>query len=144
MPDFITSINFIGDTSLPTAPFHVTGTLTSAAAATAVNLLPAASVPAGRKVYVTGFTAFVNGATDWATTASVKIQDTHTTPVDFITLTASALDGSEVHHIGSDSVTVEAAVKSGTGGTAAKGLQVKGDANGTGSDLIVTVWGFIK
>ena len=144
MPDFIQSQALTDDSALSVQPFHVTATLTSAAAATAVNLLPAASVRADKKVYVTGFTAFVNGATDWATTATVKIQDTHTTPVDFITLDATALDGNEIHHLGSDSVTVEAAVKSGTGGTADKGLQVKGDANGTGSNLIVTVWGFIK
>ena len=32
----------------------------------------------------------------------------------------------------------------GAGGTAGKGLQVKANANGTGSPLVVTVTGYLK
>ncbi len=134
----------INATELPTFVGVATATLTSAAAATAVNLVPATAVPAGKKIYVTNYTAYVSGGTDWATTANVKLQDTNSSAVDFVTLTASALDGNEVHGPFSDSATLEAAFKSGTGGTAGKGLQVKGDANGTGSSLIVNVTYFIK
>jgi hypothetical protein len=125
-------------------PFTATATLTSAAAATPVSLLADAGVPAGKKVYITGYYAKVSGATDWATTATVKIQDTNGTPVDFVTLTASALDGNEFHGPLSDSATIESAMALGTGGTAAKGVQVVGNANGTGSDLVVTIVGFVK
>lgn len=125
-------------------PFHTTVTLTSAAAATPVSALADGAVPAGKKVYVTGYFVKVNGATDWATTTSVKIQDTAGTPVDFVTLLASALDGNEFHSLLSDSATIESAMALGTGGTAAKGLQVVGNANGTGSSLVITIFGFIK
>lgn len=125
-------------------PFTATATLTSAAAATAVSLLADAAVPAGKKLYIVSYLVKVNGATDWATTTSVKIQDTNGTPVDFVTLTASTLDGNELHGPFSDSATIESAMALGTGGTAAKGLRVVGNANGTGSNLVVTVFGFIK
>jgi hypothetical protein len=124
--------------------FVVTATLTSAAAATAVSLIADSRVPAGRKVYVSDYTATVNGATDWATTANVKIQDTEGTPVDFVTFTASELDGNEIHKPGTTGDALENAYKLGTGGTAAKGIRVVGNANGTGSDLVVTVQGVIR
>lgn len=119
-----------------------TATLTSAAAATPVNILPDSAVPAGKKVYISNYYATVSGGTDWATTTSVTIEDT--AGVDFSVLTASALDANEVHGPFSDSATLAAAMKLGTGGTAAKGIQVVGNANGTGSDLVVTVVWVIK
>ena len=32
----------------------------------------------------------------------------------------------------------------GSGGTAGKGIQLKGDANGTGSDYVVTINAYVK
>lgn len=128
----------------PGTRFHKTVTLTSAAAATPVEIIPDADVPAGRKVYLEGYIAKVDGATDWATTATITIQDSNGTPVVFVTLDASALDGNEVHGPWSDSATLEDAFAEGTGGTAAKGLVAVGNANGTGSDLTLTVWGIIR
>jgi hypothetical protein len=125
-------------------PFHATFTLTSAAAATPVSIIDDADVPAGKKVYLQGYILKVDGATDWGTTASVKIQDTNGTPVDFVTLTASALDGNEVHGPWSDSAALEAAFCKSSGGTTAKGLQIVGNANGTGSSLVGACWGVIK
>ena len=125
-------------------PFLVTGTLTSAAAATAVTLLADGNVPAGKKVYVTGVNAKVNGATAWATTAEIDIADSNGAPVKFFALDASDLTGNAEVRAGSVGVTAQAAFSLAQGGTAAKGLVVKGDANGTGSDLVVTVWGYIK
>jgi hypothetical protein len=125
-------------------PFHRTATITSAACATAVNILTAATVPAGKKVYLQGFIAKVDGGTNWATTATVKIQDTNGTPVDFVTMAVAALTGNAVVTTGTTNITAEDAFSEGSGGTAAKGLQLKGNANGTGSDLKVTVWGVIK
>lgn len=139
----------IADQALPPnllkeRPFHRTATLTSAAAATAVNLLLDAHVPTGQKAYLQGFLVRVNGATGWGTTATVKIQDTNGTPVDFVTITVAALTNAARVGPWSSHVTLETAFASGTGGTAVKGLRVKGDANGTGSDIIVSVWGVIK
>jgi hypothetical protein len=144
MSDYIQASNFNGDTSLATVPFMVTATITSAAAGTAVNLLPDSSVPAGRKAYITGFVAKVATGSNWATTATVKIQDTNGTPVDFFTIAVAALTSGAQLNTNTANVTSAAAFYNGTGGTAAKGLQLKGDVNGTGSDLTVTVHGFIK
>ena len=124
-------------------PWRASATITSAAAATPVSLLADGAVPAGKKVYLLGFVAEVAGGTNWATTATVKIQDTNGTPVDFVTMAVAALTGNAIVYPGTANITSEAAFKNGTGGTAAKGLQLKGDANGTGSNLVVTAWGVI-
>jgi hypothetical protein len=143
-----TIINTTGTIQVGTAvvgvPFSATATLTSAAAGTAVTLLADTAVPAGKKVYITNYFAKVNGATDWTTTASITIQDTNGTPVVFVTLTASTLNGNEFHGPLSDSATIGSAMALGTGGTVAKGLVIKGNANGAGSNLVVTVTGFIR
>lgn len=133
------------ETSLNRAePFSVTATITSAAAATAVSLIADSAVPTGKKCYVTGFIGRVNGTTVWATTATVKIQDTNSSAVDFVTMAVAALTSQARVYPGTANVTTENAMANGTGGTVNKGLQLKGDANGTGSDLIVTVTGFFK
>lgn len=124
-------------------PFNVVATITSAAAATPVSLLADGAVPAGKKVYLQGFVGHVNGGTNWATTATVKIQDTNGTPVDFVTMAVAALTGNAIVYPGTANITSESAFADGTGGTAAKGLQLVGNANGTGSDLIVRAWGVI-
>lgn len=124
--------------------FTRTATITSAAAATAVPLIADSEVPAGFTPYVTDFIARVNGTTGWGTTATVKIQDSNGTPVDFVTMAVAALTNQARVFKSSSNVTIENAMANGTGGTASKGLQLKGDANGTGSDLIVTVTGFYK
>lgn len=123
----------------PVEYFHVTGTLTSAAAGTAVVLITDAQVGSGRKVYVRNFRAKVDGGTNWATTATVKIQDTNGTPVDFVTMAVAALTGNAFVGPHTANITAEAAFAKNSGGTAGKGLQIKGDANGTGSNLVVTV-----
>lgn len=124
--------------------FTRTATITSAAASVAVSLISDAEVPAGFTPYVTDFIGRVNGTTAWGTTATVKIQDTNGTPVDFVTFAVAALTSQARVYKGTANVTVENAMANGTGGTASKGLQLKGNANGTGSDLIVTVSGFYK
>ena len=122
----------------------MTGQITSAAAATPVVLIPESVVGAGRKVYVTSFVSKVNGATLWATTANVKLQDTNTSAVDFATVAVAALTANAVVHPATANVTLADAYALGTGGTAGKGLQLKGNANGTGSTYVVTVSGVIK
>ena len=130
--------------TLPVAiPFIATGTLTSASADTPVVLVAAANVPAGKKIYLSGFVAKVNGATPWATTTTVKLQDTNGTPVVFSTMAVAALSANAEVRPGSANVTSGSAYALGSGGTAANGITIAGDAAGTGSDLVVTAWGYI-
>lgn len=130
----------------PVEFFYETATITSAAAATPVNIIPDARVGTGRKVYLQGYVTKVDGATNWATTGNLKIQDTNGTPVDFVTITVNAAttNGNVETVVGMSNVAMEDAYSEGSGGTAGKGLQVVGDANGTGSDMKFTVWGLIK
>jgi hypothetical protein len=124
-------------------PFVKTVTITSSAAATAVPIIPDTAVPAGKKVYVTGFIGKVNGATVWATTATVAVQDTAGSPVAGITCAVAAMTANALLGLNTANVTVAAPVSTGVGFTAAKGISLKGDANGTGSDFVVTVTGYI-
>lgn len=118
---------------------RATATITSAAAATAVSLIPDSMVGAGEKCYLMGFIGRVNGTTVWGTTATVKIQDTNSSAVDFVTAAVAALTSQARIYPGTANVTSEDAYSLGTGGTAGKGLQLKGNANGTGSDFVVSV-----
>lgn len=124
--------------------FSVSGTLTSAAAGTAVHLIADALVGAAKKCYIAGFRAKVNGATPWATTATVSIQDTAGSPVSFVDIAVAAMTANALIIEPSSNITLNDPFILGTGGTAAKGIDVKGNANGTGSDLVVTIWGVIK
>jgi len=135
-----------GGEDRPIEFFFATGTLTSAAAATAVVIIPDAQVGAGRKVYLWGYVSKVDGATNWATTGNIKIQDTEGTALDFITITVNAAttNGNVETVPGMSNVAMEDAFSEGSGGTAGRGLQIKGNANGTGSDMKITVWGIIK
>jgi hypothetical protein len=125
-------------------PFVRTVTLPSATAATPVSVIADAEVPAGYTPFVTDFLGRVNGTTAWATTATVKLQDTNGTPVDFATIAVAALTSQARLVKGTANVTLEDAMSLGTGGTASKGIQVKANANGTGSDLVLTVAGFYR
>lgn len=131
--------------------FHETVTLTSAAAATAVNIISDARVGADRKVYLWGGVANVNGATPWGTVTSVTVEDT--AGVDFVVFAGTigtTLAANTTRFFTSDNAGSGNAAQTadpfdiGSGGTAGKGLQVVANANGTGSDLKVTVWGVIK
>lgn len=124
--------------------FHKKVTLTSAAGATAVNIITNADIPGGKKCYIMGFFAYVNGATPWATVANVVIQDTAVDKIDFVTIGVAALTANAKIFPHTTNVTLEDAVIKGTGGTLDKGLQIKANTNGTGSDLIAQVWGVIK
>lgn len=124
--------------------FMVTGTLQSASASTPVILIEDGLVPAGKKVYLQGFIAKVNGSTNWGTVGQVKISDNNVSPVGMVTFDAQHLVGNEVFYLGANHTTPENAYSLGAGGTVGKGLQVFGNTNGTGSDFVVTVWGVIK
>lgn len=127
--------------------FSRTCTITSAAAATPVNCLTDADVPLTKSAHVMGWHAKVNGATAWATTASCYLADTSGaggTGVIFVTAAVAALTGNAFVGDHSANITQSAAYARNLGGTADYGLQIACDANGTGSDLVVTIYGVIK
>lgn len=125
-------------------PFVRTCTLSSAAAATAVTCLTDAAVGTGKKAYLAGWHAKVSGGTAWATVASCQIKDRAAIAVPFVTLAVAALTANAFVADHSGNVTQEAAYATGTGTTDGKGLQVQCDVNGTGSDLVVTLYGVMK
>lgn len=124
--------------------FMKTATLTSAAAATPVHILTDAEVGAGKKAYVSQVFLSVNGAVNWGTTATISIQDTAGSPVPGCTFDATKLVANSMHQLASSDFTLLAPIADGAGFTTAKGLDIAGNANGTGSDLIVTVFGCVK
>lgn len=128
--------------ALAEAVFSRTCTITSAAAATPVTCLADADVPAGKSVYLLGWHAKVNGATAWSTTATCTIQDSGST--GFAQIAVAALTGNAFVGDLTANVTVLSAYSLNLGGMAAKGLRVVCNANGTGSDLVVTLYGSIK
>ena len=122
-------------------------TLTAAAAGTAVHAISAAQVPAGKKFYPLGFLLSVGGTTAWTDTTAtvVKIQDTNGTPVVAATIAKAQLTSQAQLGPLSTGVTLGTAYRTGAGLTAAKGVDVVGDANfAAGSDITVTVFGIIK
>lgn len=122
--------------------FSRTCTITSAAAATPVTCLADADVPAGKSAYLLGWHAKVNGATAWATTATCTIQDSAST--GFVQVAVAALTGNAFVGDQTANVTNLSAYSLNLGGMAAKGLRVVCNANGTGSDLVVTLYGSTK
>lgn len=124
------------------AVFHRKCTLTSAAAATPVNCLADVDVPDGQSAYLMGFHAKVNGGVLWAVTATCVIEDTSGN--DFVTLPVAVLAANAFIDPGTALVVAEARYALSTGSADSKGLQISCDANGTGSDLVVTLYGVIK
>ncbi len=123
------------------------GTLTAAAAATPVAVIPAAQVPAGKKFYLLGFLLSVGGTTAWtdATATVVKLQDSNGTPVVAASIAKAQLTSQAQLGMLSTGVTLGTEVRTGVGLTAAKGLNIVGDAVfAAGSDITVTAFGVIK
>ena len=125
-------------------PFMATATLTSATAATPVVVLAAAEVTGTQKAYIHGVFMSVDGGTAWGTTATVAIQDSAAAPVVGCTAAVAGLTANAMLMIPSTSITLAAPIADGVGFTAAKGINVAGNANGTGSNLLVTIFGYIK
>ena len=132
-----------GLTKDPGIPFRKTVTLKAADATTPVSIIADAAVGTGKCVYITGFYANVDGGTDWSGTGNVvKVQDT--ADVAAITLPDSILKGNAQLMFGSTDVDLGDGIKDGTGMTTATGLEIVGDdVFSDGSDLIVTITGFI-
>jgi hypothetical protein len=128
-------------------PFRVVGTLAAAAAGTAVHLLTAAQVGAGKVAKILGFLLNVGGTTAWTDTTAtvVKLQDTADTPVVAATVAKAQLTSQAQLGPLSTGVTLGTPIRTGVGLTAAKGLDIVADANfAAGSDITVTVFGVIE
>lgn len=124
-----------------------TGVLTAAAAATPVHVIPAAKIAAGKKFYPLGMILSVGGATAWtdSTATVVKLQDTAASPVAAVSVAKAQLTANAVLGFPSTGVTLQTPVRTGVGMTAAKGIDVVGDAVfAAGSDISVTVFGVAK
>lgn len=130
--------------AITSGSFFTTCTITSAAAATPIHCVADALIPAGKKLYIGNFRAKVNGATGWGTTATCALQDTAGSPVAFVTWAVAGLTNAAILFPGTANTTYGSAYALGAGGTTAKGLDLACNANGTGSDLVVTVSGVIK
>ena len=130
----------------PGIPFRKTVKLTSADATTAVEIIADAAVGTGKCVYITGFYANVNGSDAWAGAGNnVIVRDRATSPVAAITLAKAQLTTNAQLMFGSTGVTLGDGIKDGTGMTATKGIEILADGTfeTSGSDLIVTITGFI-
>lgn len=126
-------------TDLAGIPFMAKATLTSAAGATPVDLLEDADIPDGMKAYVHTVFATVDGAIAWGTVTKVTIKDTEDeVGAEFA---AGALLANAVLTLAD--ADVKGPISKGAGFTEKKGLVVVADATGTGSDLIVTVFGYL-
>lgn len=130
------------DAAAPEIWFTRTCTITSAAAATPVTCLADAAV-GSKTAYLMGWRAVVNGATAWATTTSCSIKDSSGLAVPFIEVPVSLLGGN-AYVVDSAAVTHSAAYSLNQGSTPSRGLVLVCDADGTGSDLVVTMYGSIK
>ena len=129
-------------------PFNVVAPLVSTAAGTAVHIIPSASVPAGKKVYITGFRLSVYGATAWTegTGTLINIQDTATIPLVSFRVNAAGLTANAVVDSFADTnVDCFETILKNIGLTAAKGVDIVADANfGAGSTVYVSLSGYIK
>lgn len=130
--------------------FYKTVILTSALADVPVSILSAENIEQIVKAlglsgaYVEGFSANVNGAVAWGTVATVKIRDTADTPNDLVTLAVAGLTANAfLNENTAANVTLEDEYERGDLIADQKGIEVVGNATGTGSDLVVRVWGRI-
>jgi hypothetical protein len=129
----------------PGIQFEVTGTLTSAAAATPVILLADSLIPSGKAVYINWWMLTVNGGNAWVDVGAtiVKIQDN--AAVAAITFGKAGLTGNAMLVPGSANTTLAALMVAQSGLTANRGIQIVADAVfGAGSDIKITVGGYIK
>lgn len=138
--------NVLGTVQINTAPtvatFFKTCTITSAAAATPVNCLSAADVPAALSAKLGKWHLYINGATPWATTATCVIEDTAGT--DLVSIAVAAMTANAFVGDHSANVTPAAAYRLGTGGAVDLGLQISCNANGTGSDAVFVLMGTVQ
>lgn len=126
--------------------FNATGSITAAAAGTAVTIVPDSFVPAGKKCYLSSIFLVVSGATAWTDATATKLTIQDSAGVAGVAIAKAGLTGNAIiNTVGGTNQTLSAPISTGVGFTAAKGLQIVGDANfGAGSTIYVTLSGVVK
>lgn len=128
--------------------FSRTASLQAVNAGTRVPLLAEADLPEGKKVYPLGFFMILNGEVCWegGTGTTVYIADSGTDLIyRFAAIEAAHLMPGEYLCPNSDGVTLEAEFGMNLGCRTGKGIDVFADGNfGSGSDLVVTVYGYME
>jgi hypothetical protein len=128
----------------PGIQFEASGTLTSAGAATPVILIADALIPTGKAVYINWWMVSVGGATAWTDATGTIVTITDSTPTVAITFAKAGLTGKAILVPGSANTTYADLIPAQSGLGVGKGIQVVADHSFTGSDLKVTVGGYIK
>lgn len=126
-------------------PFHRVVSLQSASGATPQEILSDAFVGVSKKAYITHWHAKVNGATAWTgTVTKVDIKDNNDTVI--VSLPIGVLLSQALLSLLSAGITVGTQLSLSAGSAAGKGLKVVADANASigGSDLVLTVSGYVK
>jgi hypothetical protein len=144
--DIVLAADIAAIKALGGIPFRRTAVLTSALATTPVDILTTAEVGTGRKAYITDIDASVGGTAVWAGTGTVVLlRDKAGSPVTAVSFAKAQLTSQAQLGKHSAGVTLATPVRTGVGMTTYKGLEVVADGTfeTTGSDLSVTVCGFI-
>jgi len=124
-------------------PFRYMATLTSAAAGTAVTILPAFQY---YKAFITQMILKVDGATSWTDASStiVKIQDPNSlgAPIIGITVPKAMLLGNAVIFMSTAGLTLGTPVTKNVGFGPGEGIEIVADGNfASGSNIVVTLIG---
>lgn len=127
--------------------FAKTVTLTSAAADVAIEILSKANIEqiiaalGLSGAVIEGFKMNVNGGTPWATVVNVKLKDGADN--DLVTVAVAGLTANAFLVETTANVTLEDEYERGDVIPDQEGIKVVADQVGTGSDLVVQVWGRI-
>lgn len=134
-----------GNVAITETATNVTAAGMSGGAQVATITLLSDATVGTRTVFVSGFVARVNGATAWNEQTALVIEDT--AGVDFFSIARAALTGNAELRPGTSNVTSASPYYLGTGGTAAKGLQITTTGvtqEITGSNVQISVFGTLK
>jgi hypothetical protein len=128
-------------------------TITAAAAATAIPIITNDEIPANYRVFLWGATGKVDGATPWATSATITLRTKAASPTTLgifyvAEMTANAFlnlfTGSDTQDSsGTINTQLGSVAQTGAFADDGYGIEIIGDANGTGSDFKVRVWGCV-
>lgn len=115
-----------------------------------VTVVPDSMVPPGYKLYLTDY-QIRWGGTAFTTATDVRISDTNSTPVDFVTVTVANTGSNNIHRLSPTGVTQTgvtqgAGIVNRGGGTSGKGLQIRttGSTPAAGSAFSVYVRGYFS
>jgi len=127
--------------------FSRTASISATVAGTRIHLLAEADLPEGKKAFPLGFFMILNGEVSWTggTGTAIYIADSGTDLIyRLAAIEAAQLVAGNYLCPDSDGVTLEAECGMNLGCRTGKGIDVLADADfGAGSDLVVTVYGYM-